>query len=126
MRKIKEHVKKHQVLYACIATAGITVLIMRSVASRPTSCGSSAVATDCGIASVIGEGAVLNNVSFISANRQGSPSWVVRCLETDEVFTSQHKAAVAMDIPQSELSQHLNGARSSVRGHTFERICMAA
>jgi hypothetical protein len=74
----------------------------------------------------MGDGAVMNNVSFISSNRQGSPSWVVRCIETDEVFTSQRKAALALDIPQSELSQHLSGRLDSAHGRTFERICMAA
>jgi hypothetical protein len=51
---------------------------------------------------------------------------VVRCIETDEVFTSQKKAALTMNIPQTELSQHLRGLRDTVHGRTFERICMAA
>lgn len=49
---------------------------------------------------VTGKNNVLNNVSYISADRKGPPSWVVRCKETDQIFT--------------------------VRDFTFERICMAA
>ena len=75
---------------------------------------------------LIGKSNVLNNVSYISANRQGPPSWVVRCIETGKIFTSQHLTALEMDLPENELSRHLNGALDHVRGFTFERICMAA
>ena len=68
----------------------------------------------------------LNMVSYISADRQGPPSWVVRCLETGDVFTSQRAAALAMNLAQDHLSNHLNGTRDNVNGYHFERICMAA
>jgi hypothetical protein len=125
---ITSHVEKYKTLYSCIATgvvvAGFTVLIMRdksqlgSVAIGDATNGSNLV--------VVGEKAVLKNVSFISSNRQGSLSWVVRCLETGEIFTSQHKAAMAMELPTSELSRHLNGALDHVRDYHFERICISA
>jgi hypothetical protein len=68
----------------------------------------------------------LNNVSYISANRPGPPSWVVRCLETDMLFTSQKKAALEMDITPSNISRHLNGLQETAEGYHFERICMDA
>jgi len=67
-----------------------------------------------------------NVVTVIEANRQGPPSWVIRCKETGDIFTSQNSAAGAMGLSSSNLSQHLNGVQDSVSGFTFERICMAA
>lgn len=128
LEKIKEHFKKHKTTYIVgiggVAFATITYAIVRGVASQPIGVGIADVASG-GIA-VAGKKVVMSNVSLISSNRQGSPSWVVRCLETDEVFTSQRKAALAMNLSQAELSQHLNDARDHVNGNTFERICLAA
>src|SRR5215475_3086037 len=124
---MKEHIKKYKVVYISAATgtafAGITYLIMRNVdlsISRGIS-----VTADRGI-SVVGKKIELNNVSYISSNRKGSPSWVVRCLETDGIFSSQRSAALEMGLPESEVSKHLNGLMDNVRGYHFERICMAA
>lgn len=68
----------------------------------------------------------MGNVSYISSNRQGPPSWVIRCVETGDLYTSQNEAANEMDLSGSELSRHLNGVIDHVKGYTFERICMAA
>lgn len=104
--------------------AGFTYVIMRGVALQPIDRGISVIAKR-GI-SVLGKKVVMNNVSYISSNRQGAPSWVVRCIETGSIFPSQRLAALTMDIPEREISKHLNGIMDNVRGFTFERICMAA
>jgi len=75
---------------------------------------------------VLGDSYALNNVSFISSNRQGPPSWVIRCLETGNIFTSQRAAALAMKLSESHLSEHLNGLKDHIDGYHFERICLAA
>lgn len=129
IEKVKTHLSKNKKTYvACgvtaVGVAGITWVIMRRCSSSPISSGISGAA-DHGI-SVIGKKVSMNNVSYVSQNRQGSPSWVVRCLDNDLVFTSQRKAALEMGIPESELSKHLNGLMDDVRGFHFERICMAA
>jgi hypothetical protein len=124
---IKEHISRHKVAYSFgsgIVVAGITFCIMRGVASQPISRGI-AVTAERGIA-VLGKKVVMNNVSYISANRQGPPSWVVRCLETGDIFSSQNAAANTMGLSPAEISQHLNGMRDHVLGHHFERICLAA
>jgi hypothetical protein len=125
--KIKTHVERHKVAYsfgAGILFAGFTAHIMRGVASQPISVAIGDAAG--GAIGVAGKRVVMSNVSFISANRQGSPSWVVRCLETDEVFTSQRKAAIEMGLSQAHLSTHLSHLRDNVKGFHFERICLAA
>lgn len=137
--KIKTHLRKHKTFYACGATgavvAGISFLVMRDRNSHCISRGitvtaqrgTSVLEESNAIQNVIvGNDNTLNAVSFISANRQGPPSWVVRCKETGEIFTSQNAAANVMELPKSEISKHLNGVMDGVRGYHFERICMVA
>jgi hypothetical protein len=128
--KIKKHVKKYKVVYSCAATgivvAGITSVIMRrNIMSQHIGRGIS-VTANRGISVVADRSAVTNSVSFISSRRQGAPSWVIRCVETGRIFTSQLSASTEMQLPASEISKHLNGVMDNVRGYTFERICMAA
>jgi len=126
--KFKAHIKKYKVVYVAGTTgsifAGITYIIMRGVASQPIR-GAIGVPAEGDIV-VLGKKVVIGNISYISADRQGPPSWVVRCKETGEIFTSQKAAAKEMGILASQLSQHLNGVRDHVDTYHFERICMAA
>lgn len=126
-RQIKFHVLKHQVRYAAgggAALAGITCLVMRGVATQPIS--RDLIVTAGRDAIVARKKVVMDNVSFISADRQGPPSWVVRCKETGEIFTSQNSAASEMGITKSNISRHLNGLQENAQGNHFERICLAA
>lgn len=132
--KVKTHIKDHKELYiglgVGLGVAGITWFIMRDV-NQPIKGANSGVLAQGANSGVLGETVIvkdltLNNVSYISANRKGPPSWVIRCSETGEVFTSQKKAAKALGIPASRISEHLSGTRDEASGYHFERICMAA
>jgi hypothetical protein len=123
-QKVKQHFKDYQGVYAIVVTAGITYLIMRQ--NSKLSIRGATIAPAKGATIVLGQNNTLSNVSYISSNRQGPPSWVVRCLETDAIFASQKSAAEAMGINAGVLSSHLNGFRDHVNGYHFERICMAA
>ena|SRR4029077_2835017 len=127
--EVKSHFEKYKFVYLAggigVGVAGFTYLIMRGVdSSEPIGRGIS-VTAERGI-SVLGKRVVMNNVSYISSNRQGPPSWVIRCVETGDIFTSQISAAKEMDLPASEISKQLNGIMDHVRGYHFERICLAA
>lgn len=127
-QEISAHLEKNKTTYtlgAGVVLAGITCVVMRGIASQHIDRGISVVA-DRGISVVADRSVVKDNVFLISANRQGAPSWVVRCLETNAIFASQLSAATEMNLPASEISKHLNGAMDHVRGFHFERICMAA
>jgi hypothetical protein len=142
IKKANKHIKKHKTEYYCIITgvvvAGITVLIMRSNASQRISRGipvtasrgipvtGESVVSNITSHNFFGKSKILSNVSYISSNRQGPPSWVIRCLETGGIFSSQRGASLEMDLPESEISRHLNGMIDHVRGYHFERICLAA
>ena len=90
--KIKTHLKEHKKFYVGLGVgvgiAGITYLIVRDYSQTNIKHSTSVLAK--GSTSIFGKNLTLNNVSYFSANRQGPPSWVVRCLETGEVFICFH------------------------------------
>jgi hypothetical protein len=55
----------------------------------------------------------------------GPPSWMVRCVETGRVFTSQEAAARIMDLSRGILTSHLNGQAENVGGYHFVRVGIA-
>lgn len=142
VEKIKSHFKKNEIVYksvgASICVAAFTSVIMRDISTPSISRGIPVTAsrgipvtgksfvTNNVSHSVFGKSQVLNTVSYISADRKGAPSWVVRCIETGTIFNSQREAAASMGLSASEISRHLKGTIDHVRGFTFERICMAA
>lgn len=69
---------------------------------------------------------VTNNVAIIDARRQGPPSWVVRCVETGQITSSQRAMAAALGISESNISKQLNGILDHAEGYHFERICLSA
>lgn len=125
---VKKHVVEHKVIYSCAATgvvvATFTYIIMRGIA-KPSISRDVIVTTGPSVTGTRNR-VVINNVSYISANRQGPPSWIIRCKETGDIFTSQHAAALALGITETNISKHLNGLQEHAQGYTFERLCMAA
>lgn len=121
--KVKTHFKKNGKFYVGVivgaATIGVVVLLTRKPSTLNN--GISILGKEVTI-----KDSTLNNVSYFSVDRQGPPSWVIRCLENNHVETSQRKMAKAMGVPEGQLSQHLNGVRDHVNDLHFERICMAA
>jgi hypothetical protein len=132
---IKDHFRRNKTTYVSVGVAGITYLITRSTSS-PHIRGAVGVPAQ-GAIGVLGENvASIRALQFFSkgqrittiieANRQGPPSWVIRCKETGGVFASQKSAATEMGMSAAHLSSHLNGLRDHVNGNHFERICLAA
>lgn len=155
MSKLTNHFRRHKTVYlvvgASILSACITAALVRHIAIRPEllraakrdilqSASRGIPATASRGIPVTGQGSdifrnatvkwfsspTINIEQVVDSHRRGAPSWVVRCLETGDAFMSQASAASHLDIPQSELSKHLNGKVEHVRGLHFERICMAA
>jgi hypothetical protein len=128
VEKIKKHLQENKTVYiagaGCLVVAGITFLIMRSSSGSTILRDSIVEAQRDSI--VLGKNATLNQVSYFASERQGPPSWVVRCIETGNVFTSQRSAAFAMEISESNISRQLNGLKDQADGYHFERLCMAA
>ena len=124
---IRSHFQKNKNAYitgSIFAFAGIAYLATRGAGGPHIDREISQVAKN-GIA-VNAKSVAMHNVSVIAANRQGPPSWVVRCIETGAIFSSQRSAAAEMGIKEAMLSRHLNGLLEHADGNHFERICMAA
>jgi hypothetical protein len=129
IKKVKVHLRENKAVYisagiTIVTIAGITWTIMRGANAQSIS--RDVIVTAGRDAIVTRKKIVLHGVSFISSDRQGPPSWVVRCKETGAIFTSQRAAALAMGITESNLSRYLNGLQDSAQGYTFERVCLAA
>jgi hypothetical protein len=118
--RIKQHVEKHKVAYSVggvVVIAATSFVVGRYVGMR------------------FGPNAWLNakkivikeNVFLIHTYERwtGPPSWMVRCVETGRVFTSQRAAAHEMGISQGVLTSHLNGRAEHVGGYHFVRVAMA-
>jgi hypothetical protein len=134
---IKDHFKRNKTTYVAVGVAGITYALTRNISSSP-------VRTTVGVPVHGPIGTIAENVAnarafqlfsnrphltmttIIEAGRQGPPSWVVRCKETGDVFTSQARAAMELNLSPTAISQQLNGLKDHANGYHFERICMAA
>ena len=122
--KIKTHWEKYKQTYITVGVGvvvGVTIFIVARKTAPTLNIGKSAVVTD------VKQFVIKGDLNYtITSNRQGSPSWVVRCIETGDVFSSQNEAAKTLGINTSILSKQLNGLTESINGLHFERICMAA
>lgn len=143
-KKMTNHFKRHRTIYITAGVCfvggavlvGFTMPIMKKLFISPELLGTASpellgtgertVSSFNSNVKIIGNQNHINLQQIISANRQGAPSWVVRCLETGEVYPSQRAAAIANGLAESDLSRHLNGIRELSEGLHFERICMAA
>jgi hypothetical protein len=134
---IKSHFRRNKTTYVAVGVAGITYALTRSISS-PHIGGTVGVPVNGPIGTIAENVANaralqlfsnkphLTMTTIIEAGRQGPPSWVVRCKETGDIFTSQAAAAREMNLSPVDLSRHLNGLRPDVLGNHFDRICMAA
>ena len=126
-KEIKEHFAKYRNVYitagivvlASVVT-GLTVYSVSKTDIKPVSIGD--IHENSNVA--VNLGGTLNYT--IKSSRKGPPSWVVRCLETGQLYSSQRQAANTLNLDKNNLSKHLNGLTDSVSGLHFERVCMAA
>jgi hypothetical protein len=62
----------------------------------------------------------VTNIVTTELARRGHPGYLVKCLETGEVFASKRRAAEALDINRFNLNEHLKGVQPDVDGFHFE------
>lgn len=129
IERIKTHIEKHKVAYACTATtvivAGITAIIMRSnIAQRGMGGGNAQRGLNNTASFIYGKNHVVNVTTVLDREGRGHPGWPVRNIETKRNFLSQVEAAKYFDVSESVLSGHLNGKFPDVNGLHFERISL--
>lgn len=114
-KRIKDHVRKNKMTYV-VGAAGVVLTTVTFVVTRrvyaPT---------------FLGKVVIKDSVLWIQTYTRwnGPPSWVIRCVENDDIFTSQADAARRMGLSASRLSSHLNGKTEHVKGYHFKRVAMA-
>lgn len=125
MDRVKTHLEEYKQLYISIgislSIAGITYLIVRNT-SQCIKGANYGVLTQGANYGVLGDNNIVNYVSYISSERKGPPSWIIKCLDTGEIFESQKEAAKALGISSSKLSEHLTGKRNNAQGYHFVRL----
>jgi hypothetical protein len=124
-KEIKEHFAKYRNIYITagivVLTSVVTGLTVYSVTKtdiKPVSIG------DNNNNNAINFGGTLNYT--VKSLRKGPPSWVIRCIETGQLYSSQEKASKELGINKASLSRHLNGLLDEVNNLHFERVCMSA
>ena len=134
IEKIKQHVKDHEVAYACgataVITAGITFLIMKG-------CGAAAIVGADGpeTADTLVTVHPRNFLNFWNSNSfnqtivsvveregRGHTGYIVRCKETLEEFPSQKAAALMAKVSDMIMSLHIRGEIPDINGYHYERV----
>jgi hypothetical protein len=116
--KVKAHIGRHKVAYSfgtVVVVAGVSYYVGTRV-------GSPKVFSN----SIVGINNKLDQRVVQLVDRKGPPSWIVRCVETNEEFVSQGKTAIAHGLRESDLRAHLNGMLDSVNGKHYVRLGLAA
>jgi hypothetical protein len=137
LERVRNHIKEHKIEYACAATfvitavgvAGITALIMRGRYEALAPGGAYGLKTiDTSVTmrplSIFSD--QNNIVTVIHRDGRGHPGYIIRNIETGELFVSQREAAEAFGISENILSKHLAGKIDNAEGHLFERLALAA
>jgi hypothetical protein len=62
------------------------------------------------------------NVVTTNLTRRGHPGYIVKCLETGEMFASQRRAAEALGVNRYELYKQLQDIVPTAGGYTFKKM----
>lgn len=142
MNKIAEHFKRHKVIYVGVGcfVAGATLayftrpimreFIINSLSSEKAhinghTSGEKAHINGHTVLNFFGD----NNTGIVNVKERagrGHPGYMIEHKETGLVYESQKKAARALSLNQTQISDHLNGRTPDVHGHHFERLMLAA
>jgi hypothetical protein len=110
-QKAKLHVQTHKMAYACLGSAAVSGSVVTLLKSRPLNV-TNVTNVMPKIAPIINNAPIFNN----TVNNGGHMRKIVRCLETDELWTSVSKAAKAAEVAIPRMSQHLNGHKDQING----------
>ena len=120
IEQIKKHFKKNKVVYistACGVGVGLVagILISKNVVNKTT------VAEMKNIVAWKPT-QITKQVIEVTVEALGDPGNVVQDTTTGTIYASQGQAARALDVSPSEISKHLAGQKSAVRGHVFVKL----
>jgi len=117
--KVKQHFKRNSKLYLGIGI-GVGVTLIGGAIFAKTPSGQAAIKN---VVAMNWKPTVNNTLVYTEGlERRGHPGYIVKCIETGEVFASQQRASDLLNLNPSDLSKHLNGESNHVKGLTFERL----
>lgn len=121
--KLKAHVKRHREAYivGIVCLAGITYLVMRSRHTGLTKVPDGHESVTVRPLSIFAN-QKNNIVTVIEREGRGHPGYLIKCLETGEIFSSQAVAADAAGTSPWFMSGHINGRFPDVNGRHFDRV----
>ena len=67
----------------------------------------------------------VNVVNTIERQGRGHPGYIVRCLETGELFEAQKVAADVLGISEKNIGRQIAGKLEHANGYHFERVGIA-
>jgi hypothetical protein len=128
IEKIKNHIKRHKLVYSCIATgigaAGITWLIMRDRHAVVGNAASDRV-SNLSVRSLSFNFLTKdsgNVTTVISRDGRGHPGYITRWLEGMVDYETQGLAAQDHGVDSTVMSRHIQGIIPDIDGKHFERV----
>lgn len=128
IQEFKNHVKRHKKIYivGSVIFAGITLVIMRRRVPLFVSAPENSTEFNIRPLAFLSKQDVRTNiVNVLEREGRGHPGYLVRCLETDEIFPSQAQAAEAFGGNATTMTSHLLGKYDNFHGFHFERVGIA-
>ena len=116
--KVRAHIERNKNRYyagSIVVVAGITCYIMRG----RTVVGSAASEVNIRPLAFFSK---QNVVTVIEREGRGHPGYLVKCLETGDIFRTQGDAARTLGVDKSTMSRHIQGIYPNVNDLHFERI----
>lgn len=130
--RIKEHFKKHCVVYSAIGgavLAGITMVVVRGRYETLVSngvYGSKTADTSITMRPLSFLASQRNVVNVIARNGRGHPGYLVYCKELNGYFRSQQEIADLLAISPTVVSKHIAGKIPDAQGYHLERVKFSA
>ena len=132
--KIKNHFIKHKEAYivggCSILVAGITCAIMRGkytsshqeLDSERLRRSEPDMTVNTRPLNIFNNKPITSVVTVVEREGRGHTGYIIRCLETGDVYFTQNEAAEALHVWPSIISRHMNGSIPDINGNHLERV----
>lgn len=105
-REVIDHFKRYQLVYGVAASSAVTLLICRTT-MKPA---------PAQIINTINNAPVISPVVNTVVNNGGHMRKIIRCIETDEMWSSMSKAAEAAGYSLQKMSDQIHGRTDHLDG----------
>lgn len=114
---IKKHIKDNKTAYISAGTGAVGVAAGVAMAG-----GNQKVIVDAFNFTLLKWHSPTTNVVTTVLERRGHPGFIIKCIETGEIFASQNRAAEALGVSATAIARVLKGVNPHASGYTFEKL----